>query len=138
MNLYEEQLMNHFKQPVNWGRLDSGNEVCVVENNPLCGDEVLFYAEIQDYKVVCRYEVNGCMICKASGSVACSYLSNHTVIESSSRVKAGLNFLGDLDMERIDIPAELSPLQAILPYRARLKCAQLPWIAAQKALQRIL
>ena len=54
MNLYQEQIIDHYKTPQNWGDLANAN-VSVVGNNPLCGDVIsLKLKKFLEYELVSR------------------------------------------------------------------------------------
>ena len=46
MDLYREEILEHWQNPLNFGVMDKP-DVVVEQVNPLCGDEVTFYFKLQ-------------------------------------------------------------------------------------------
>tara|TARA_Y100000310_G_scaffold244886_1_gene249798 strand:- start:2978 stop:3331 length:354 start_codon:yes stop_codon:yes gene_type:complete len=66
--IYRENLMDHFKNPRNFGKID--NCFSKKEVNPLCGDEVEIFVLFEDDKVKdVKFLGSGCAISLASASM---------------------------------------------------------------------
>ena len=69
-DLYREQILEHYKQPHNWGELENP-DLEFEDFNPLCGDELKVQLRIEDGKVAeVRFSGHGCAISQASASMA--------------------------------------------------------------------
>ncbi len=69
MDLYREEILEHWKSPQNFGKL-SGADLVVEQINPLCGDAVTFYFKIRNKKIInVSFEGKGCAISIASASI---------------------------------------------------------------------
>lgn len=69
MDLYREEVLDHAKNPRNWGKLKNPS-VEVRETNPLCGDEVVLDIILDGDKVAkVGFEGAGCAISIASSSM---------------------------------------------------------------------
>jgi nitrogen fixation NifU-like protein len=69
-DLYREQILEHYKQPHNWGELEDP-DLEFEDFNPLCGDELKVQLRIEDGKVAeVRFSGHGCAISQASASMA--------------------------------------------------------------------
>jgi nitrogen fixation NifU-like protein len=69
-DLYREQILEHYKQPHNWGELENP-DLEFEDFNPLCGDELKVQLRIEDDKVAeVRFSGHGCAISQASASMA--------------------------------------------------------------------
>jgi len=67
--LYQEILLDHYKQPRNKGVLDDAN-VRLELKNPFCGDEILLTLRVADGFVEdVAFAGSGCVISQASASV---------------------------------------------------------------------
>ena len=106
--LYREFILDHYKNPRNFGRLDGAN-VSHEEYNPLCGDMVGMDFRIEDGVIEdVRFHGRGCAISQASASLMTERLQGMS-LEEARRISK------DDVLEGLGI--DISP--------ARLKCALL-------------
>ena len=70
-DLYRDYILEHYKEPRNFGELDP-HDLDAHEHNPLCGDELGVHIRIGDGRVVedLRFHGRGCAISQASASIA--------------------------------------------------------------------
>ncbi|KKP37304.1 SUF system NifU family Fe-S cluster assembly protein [Candidatus Peregrinibacteria bacterium RIFOXYC2_FULL_33_13] len=115
MDLYQENILDHYKNPRNYGDLKNVSK-SVKESNPLCGDEIKmdFLLENGIVKDV-KFSGNGCAISQASASMLTDEIKGKKVVEVLKMGKEDV-----LDLLGID----LSP--------ARLKCALLSLYAVKR------
>ena len=107
-DLYRENILQHYKNPHNWGELDDP-DLEADDLNPLCGDELKVQLKIADGKIEdIRFSGHGCAISQASASMASDEVVGMPVEEL---LKLDRDFV--LDLLGIDISA------------TRLKCALL-------------
>jgi nitrogen fixation NifU-like protein len=107
-DLYREQILEHYKQPHNWGEMDSP-DLEFEDFNPLCGDELKVQLRIEDDKIAeVRFSGHGCAISQASASMASDEVVGMPVADLLSLDR---DFV--LDLLGIDISA------------TRMKCALL-------------
>src|SRR5207247_8404067 len=68
--MYQEQILDHYKHPRNKGSLPSATKNAR-DTNPLCGDEVVLHLKIDgsDRIADVRFEGQGCAISQASASM---------------------------------------------------------------------
>jgi len=67
--IYSEILLEHFRNPRNYGRLPSP-DVVYEEFNPLCGDRIRIELEISDNRIAAaRFVGDGCAISIAAASL---------------------------------------------------------------------
>lgn len=82
MDMYAENILDHYKNPRNWGVLDPCN-VDHEENNPLCGDHLRLTLKVDDGKIVAvGWSGDGCAICKASASMLGEEILDKTLEEA--------------------------------------------------------
>lgn len=119
-NLYREEILDHYKNPHNFGDL-ADPTVVHEESNPLCGDQINLQLKIDQSKVVAaRFRGQGCAVSTASASI----LTDHIQGQNLDRLRQikGEDILDLLGLEN------LSP--------ARLKCAFLSWEALKHSLEK--
>jgi nitrogen fixation protein NifU and related proteins len=105
---YREFILDHYKNPRNFGRLEDAN-VSHEEYNPLCGDMVGMDLRIADGVIEdVRFHGRGCAISQASASLMTERLKGMS-LEEARRISK--------DDVLEDLGIEISP--------ARLKCALL-------------
>lgn len=80
-SLYLEQIMDHYKNPRNFGCLEKYT-FKHAENNPLCGDEIQIEVELNSNKVSeIRFSGKGCAISQASASMLTEFVKEKTIDE---------------------------------------------------------
>ncbi|HYS03420.1 MAG TPA: SUF system NifU family Fe-S cluster assembly protein, partial [Candidatus Eisenbacteria bacterium] len=68
-DLYREQILDHYKNPHNFGELDDA-DVAQEGDNPLCGDVITLYLKLDDGKLSrATFRGRGCAISQASASM---------------------------------------------------------------------
>lgn len=108
MDMYQEEILEHYRHPHNRGMI-SNPDVVQKERNPVCGDELVFYMTIADGKIAnVKFEGQGCAISQAAASMLTDEIIGKTVADVQRLQKEDV-----LDLLGI----ELGP--------TRLKCALL-------------
>ncbi|MDR0360427.1 MAG: iron-sulfur cluster assembly scaffold protein [bacterium] len=106
---YREFILDHFRNPRNFGRLEEA-DISHEEYNPLCGDLVGMDFRLRDGVIdEVKFHGRGCAISQASASLLTQRL--HGMSLEQARSISRDDVLGELGIE-------ISP--------ARLKCALLP------------
>ncbi|MCZ0954700.1 MAG: SUF system NifU family Fe-S cluster assembly protein [Rhodospirillaceae bacterium] len=130
--LYREVILDHNRQPRNFGKLDNADRV-VEGVNPLCGDRMTLYVNLDGDQVRdIRFTGTGCAISVASSSLMTEKAKGHSIDELRTlfdRVHEMLTGNGtgaDVDIDELDKLAALSGVRA---YPTRVKCATLAWHA---------
>ena len=79
-DLYQEQILDHYKHPRNKGPLP-GATLNARASNPLCGDEVILHVNLDGSQRVAevRFEGQGCAISQASASMLTELVKGKTV-----------------------------------------------------------
>jgi nitrogen fixation NifU-like protein len=108
-DLYRENILEHYKQPRNFGELPDP-DLEFEDNNPLCGDELKVQLKVgPDNRIEdVRFSGHGCAISQASASMASEEVVGMSVDEL---IRLDRDFV--LDLLGIDISA------------TRMKCALL-------------
>ena len=106
--LYREVILDHYKNPRNYGHLDHP-DITHEENNPLCGDVVGMDFRVRDGVIEdIRFHGRGCAISQASASLLTERLKGMPLEEAKKINKDDV--IGELGID-------ISP--------ARIKCALL-------------
>ena len=139
-DLYREIILDHYRSPRNRGELPSPPARRAEGFNPLCGDEVVVYVELDgDILKDIRISGQGCSISQSSASLMSGAVKGRTLSEVRDLIhtfKAMMSIhearLGDgegdepvaLDPESL---GELAALQGVVKFPVRIKCATLSW-----------
>ena len=69
MNIYSEEIIDHYKNPVNFGK-PKHYTLRSKQHNPYCGDEIEIYITIKNSKIdKISFTGHGCAISMASASM---------------------------------------------------------------------
>ena len=135
-DLYQEVILDHNKNPRNFREIETAN-FKADGNNPLCGDALRVYVEMEDDTVKdVAFKGSGCAISKASASMMTQ------VIKGKSLTEAEVLFdefhrmvLGELDEETEENSlGKLKIFAGVKEFPARVKCASLSWHTLNAAL----
>ena len=134
--LYREVILDHNRQPRNFGELPDADRV-IDGVNPLCGDRMTLYVKLDGDKIEdIRFKGTGCAISVASSSLMTERVKGLTVEESLDLFRKIHRVLTEAAASEADI-AELGKLAALMgvrEYPSRVKCASLAWHALKSAL----
>ena len=76
MDLYREEILEHWRSPQNFGKLEDADFV-IDQINPLCGDQVTFFFKIKKGKInKISFTGKGCAISIASASILTEAILN--------------------------------------------------------------
>jgi len=80
-DLYRDNILDHYKNPRNFGELDS-HDLEFHDHNPLCGDELGVHIKVEDGKIAdLRFHGHGCAISQAAASISSEELIGMPVEE---------------------------------------------------------
>jgi nitrogen fixation NifU-like protein len=136
MELYQELILDHGKNPRNFGPLEGANRHAD-GYNPLCGDKIHLHALVDDQGIVreIRFEGQGCAISTASASIMSQTLKDKTLEEAEALFEtfhALLTSDAEVDLDELD---KLAVFSGVRNYPMRVKCATLAWHTLRAALQ---
>ena len=119
-DLYRDLILDHWKNPHNFGKLKKPT-IEIKEANPLCGDDIELQIVVKKGKITdVKFSGEGCALSQAGASILTDILKGKS-LSQVKRITEG-NFLKIL---------------GIRPNPARLKCALLSFSALQKALKQV-
>jgi nitrogen fixation NifU-like protein len=151
-DLYREIILDHYRSPRNRGELDVPPAHKVEGFNPLCGDEVVLYLDVdpetqtvRDIKIAGQ----GCSISQASTSMMSAAVKGKSLDEVRKLISAfkalmsihesklegepdGSDLAADLEGVRL---GDLEALQGVVKFPVRIKCATLAWNTLQQGLE---
>ena len=133
--LYQEIILDHAKNPDNFGILDQ--YTCTAEgNNPMCGDQLTVYIDVQDDIVSnVSYRARGCAISIASASIMSETIKGKTLEEVEILFNKFHRLCIGEDIEEDEDTESLKILSGVRNFPARVKCATLSWHAMISALK---
>ena len=134
--LYQEVILDHYKNPRNYGALEGADKA--EGYNPLCGDQVTVYLKLKDEVVEdVGFQGSGCAISTAAASLMTESVKGkslgealllfdrfQTLATSDPRVEPDVSELG-----------KLAVFAGVREYPIRVKCATLPWHTLRAAAQ---
>jgi nitrogen fixation NifU-like protein len=151
-DLYREIILDHYRSPRNRGELETPPATKSEGFNPLCGDEVVIFLEldpvtetVSDIKI----EGQGCSISQASTSMMSAAVKGKTLAEVDQLIRAfkalmsihesklegesdGADLAADLEGVRL---GDLEALQGVVKFPVRIKCATLAWNTLQQGIE---
>ena len=144
-DLYREIILDHYRNPRNRGELEAPPATRTEGFNPLCGDEIVVYLDLDDAGVVedIRIGGTGCSISQSSASMMSAAVKGKTIAEIEALTHAFKAMMSihesSLDAEGEsgeDLPTELpegvklgdlEALRGVVKFPVRIKCATLAW-----------
>lgn len=120
LDMYAENILDHYRNPRNFGRLDNP-DAKFKEHNPLCGDQYEFQIKVSDdtLKEV-KFDGDGCAISMASASLLSELVRGKKISE----------------IKKLS-PDDIFKLLGITVSPARIKCALLPLSALKNCVNQI-
>jgi len=143
-DLYREIILDHYRNPRNRGELDVPPAHRVEGFNPLCGDEIVVFVDVDDRGQIADIKIGGqgCSISQSSASMMSAAVKGKTVEEARALTRA-FKALMTIHESRLDggdgsgtdTPTpdpevqlgDLEALQGVVKFPVRIKCATLSW-----------
>jgi len=133
-DLYQEVILDHNKRPRNF-RIISQPTHKADGVNPLCGDRISVYLDIEDGVIRdIAFQGAGCAISSASASLMTEALKGKPVAEVDHLFDA-FHDVVTTDCECPKGLGKLGVLAGVRDYPSRVKCATLAWHAVRAALE---
>lgn len=144
-DLYREIILDHYRSPRNRGELESPPAHRTEGFNPLCGDEVVVFLELDDDRRITDIKIGGqgCSISQSSASMMSAAVKGKTVDEARELTGAfkammsihetdigGDGSEAEADGDPGSLEQELGDLEAlrgVVKFPVRIKCATLSW-----------
>ena len=154
-DLYREIILDHYRAPRNRGELPVPPAHRVEGFNPLCGDEVVLYLDVEDGVITdVKIEGQGCSISQASTSMMSAAVKGKSVADARTLTRAFKALMsiheskigGDGETDEVDAAGDelagvrlgdLEALQGVVKFPVRIKCATLAWNTLTQGLDEI-
>ena len=150
-DLYREIILDHYRSPRNRGELEVPPAHQVEGFNPLCGDEVILYLDVENGMVSdVKIAGQGCSISQASTSMMSAAVKGKSVAEARTITRAFKALMSiheskiggdDVDATADDLAGvrlgDLEALQGVVKFPVRIKCATLAWNTLVQGLDEI-
>ncbi len=150
-DLYREIILDHYRAPRNRGELEVPPAHQVEGFNPLCGDEVVLYLEVENAMVSdLKISGQGCSISQASTSMMSAAVKGKSVAEARTITRAFKALMSihesKIGGDEVDATADdlagvrlgdLEALQGVVKFPVRIKCATLAWNTLVQGLDEI-
>ena len=132
--LYKKIVFDRSKSRRFYGKPEGSADSAFL-SNPLCGDEITVYASRDG---AYRYEAYGCAICMCSADLMAETLTGKTPAEAKETINDFLALIeqGSPLSERLtEFQDDYTAVAKVREFPSRLKCATLPWLAAEQCLK---
>lgn len=154
-DLYREVILDHYRSPRNRGELETPPAIRTEGFNPLCGDEIIVFIDVDDAGVITDIAIGGqgCSISQAAASMMSAAVKGKTTGEARRYIGAfkGLMSIhegeigGDGSEAEMGISTaaadgddiklgDLEALKGVVKFPVRIKCATLSWNTLAEAL----
>ena len=148
-DLYREIILDHYRNPRNRGELETPPAHRVEGFNPLCGDEIVLYLDLDAEGRVADIRISGqgCSISQSSASMMSAAVKGHTVAEIDELTRAFKAMMsihensleGGDSTEATDASdvrlGDLEALRGVVKFPVRIKCATLAWNTLAQGLE---
>jgi nitrogen fixation protein NifU and related proteins len=159
-DLYREIILDHYRNPRNRGELPAPPAHAETGFNPLCGDEITLYLQIDgDQLADIRLTGQGCSISQSSASMMSTAVKGKSLAEARAIIRkfkammsiheqrldgegaeeaetaTGQGGTGDAEPE-VSL-GDLEALQGVVKFPVRIKCATLSWNTLSQALDQL-
>lgn len=140
-DLYREIILDHYRTPRNRGELQTPPAQMAEGHNPLCGDEITIYAQVENGVLTdIKVSGQGCSISQSSASMMSQAVKGKSLAEVQAlvhRFKVMMSIAEDPeDGPLVEVKlGDLEALQGVVKFPVRIKCAVLSWNTLLQALQ---
>ena len=133
---YDDVLMEHIKNARNYRAIE-GASGTATGANALCGDGMTVFVRLEDGRIEdISFQCECCGVSMASASIMTEALSGLSAEEARVRVKSFVaRIAGDAGEKRSEEGgAQGAVVMAVRRYPVRSRCAVLPWLTLEAAL----
>jgi nitrogen fixation NifU-like protein len=161
-DLYREIILDHYRNPRNRGELPAPPAHSETGFNPLCGDEITLYLQLDgDQLADVKLTGQGCSISQSSASMMSTAIKGKSLAEVRATIRKFKSMMS-IHEQRLDGPGDgdgaedargaqtggtaagdadpevslgdLEALQGVVKFPVRIKCATLSWNTLSQAL----
>ncbi|HET9077698.1 MAG TPA: SUF system NifU family Fe-S cluster assembly protein [Acidimicrobiales bacterium] len=154
-DLYREIILDHYRNPRNRGELPAPPAHAETGFNPLCGDEITVYVQMEGDRLDdIKLSGQGCSISQSSASMMSTAVKGRSLAETRAVIRR-FKAMMSIHEQRLDgsesdpdsggSPAgepevslgDLEALQGVVKFPVRIKCATLAWNTLTQALDSV-
>jgi nitrogen fixation NifU-like protein len=160
-DLYREIILDHYRNPRNRGELPTPPAYSETGFNPLCGDEITLYLQLEGDRVAdVKLTGQGCSISQSSASMMSTAVKGKSLAETRATIRKFKSMMS-IHEQRLDGPGgeagddasesgsagrdgepevslgDLEALQGVVKFPVRIKCATLSWNTLSQALDHL-
>jgi nitrogen fixation NifU-like protein len=149
-DLYREIILDHYRNPRNRGELPTPPAHAETGFNPLCGDEITIYVEVDGDRLSdVKLTGQGCSISQSSASMMSTAVKGRSLDEARAVIRRFKSMMSiheqrldgapdddaetDAGAEEVSL-GDLEALQGVVKFPVRIKCATLAWNTLSQAL----
>lgn len=136
-NLYQDLIVDHSKQPRNFGKLEPHNHEAT-GYNPLCGDKVTVFLQVENGVVkAVQFQGVGCAISTASASLMTERLLGKNQAEAETLFEEFHTLVtkGQASPAADEHLGKLKAFSGLTEFPMRVKCATLAWHTFRAAMR---
>ena len=135
-DLYQNAILDHFKNPRNCHELENANRKAQ-GHNPFCGDTLNLFLFVKNNRILdIGFTGKSCAIATASASMMTEQLKGKTETEARSLLHLFFDLLDRNNSDRTAASlGNLSVFADVRSYPVRVKCALLAWHTLSAALE---
>jgi len=140
--LYQEIILDHGKNPRNFGKCKNFTSDAK-GHNPLCGDKVHIYAQLDNDKKILdiSFEGEGCAISLASASILTDILKGKDYNIANTILNNFLSLIKENKLITINSLSDnqkttLMSLSGVKDFPMRVKCATMAWHTLSNVLEK--
>lgn len=136
--LYQDLILDHYKNPRCKGCLANADSQCELRN-PLCGDSIEVTVKVKEGLVQeIAFQGHGCSISQAGASMMTELCKGKTVSEVRELCKVFRGMMrGDKSKEEIHVLGDAVSLEGVRKFSARIKCALLAWDVIERCMDQL-
>ena len=154
-DLYREIILDHYRNPRNRGELPTPPAYSETGFNPLCGDEITLYVQIEGDRLAdVKLTGQGCSISQSSASMMSTAVKGKSLAETRATIRTFKSMMS-IHEQRLDGDGadddgadeagagpevslgDLEALQGVVKFPVRIKCATLSWNTLAQALDHL-
>ncbi len=147
-DLYKEIILDHYRSPRNRGELTSPPAIRVEGFNPLCGDEVTVFLNVDGGVITdIKLSGHGCSISQSSSSLMSAAVKGKSLDEARATIEKFKQLMTlhettldeNGEPEKVDLRSlgEIAALQGVVKFPVRIKCAILAWNTLSQGLDEV-
>jgi nitrogen fixation NifU-like protein len=134
--LYDDLVMEHIKNARNYRALENAEPIATGAN-PLCGDEVRLYFELEDERIAdLAFQCSCCGISMASASILTESVKGAPLADAQRTIRDFIAMIENPAAQPAATTGEawIAMLDTARRFPARTRCALLAWTTAADAL----